>query len=108
MLPPEVNHSSYMFEATDPRTIRYGLGAIVVDRRLSTDRAVWGDEVALDVEVWNQKLLPVPLLVVGRPVLVSLWALDGRWRRQAGQVPVAPRAGARRPPRCVGTRRLLG
>ncbi|MEJ1095922.1 MULTISPECIES: DNA polymerase III subunit alpha [unclassified Pseudoxanthomonas] len=26
--PPEVNHSNYMFEATDPRTIRYGLGAI--------------------------------------------------------------------------------
>lgn len=28
VLPPEVNHSNYMFEATDPRTIRYGLGAI--------------------------------------------------------------------------------
>ncbi|WP_368564539.1 DNA polymerase III subunit alpha [Pseudoxanthomonas sp. UTMC 1351] len=26
--PPEANHSNYMFEATDPRTIRYGLGAI--------------------------------------------------------------------------------
>ncbi|GGD57071.1 DNA polymerase III subunit alpha [Pseudoxanthomonas indica] len=28
VLPPEINHSAYMFEATDPRTIRYGLGAI--------------------------------------------------------------------------------
>ncbi len=28
VLPPEVNASDYMFEATDPRTIRYGLGAI--------------------------------------------------------------------------------
>ncbi|MDQ3056316.1 MAG: DNA polymerase III subunit alpha [Pseudomonadota bacterium] len=28
MLPPDVNASNYMFEATDVRTIRYGLGAI--------------------------------------------------------------------------------
>lgn len=28
VLPPEINHSNYMFEATDPRTIRYGIGAI--------------------------------------------------------------------------------
>ncbi|MBJ6977984.1 MULTISPECIES: DNA polymerase III subunit alpha [unclassified Luteimonas] len=28
MLPPDVNHSSYMFEANDPRTLRYGLGAV--------------------------------------------------------------------------------
>ena len=28
VLPPEVNASDFMFEATDPRTIRYGLGAI--------------------------------------------------------------------------------
>jgi len=28
VLPPEINHSDYMFEATDPRTIRYGIGAI--------------------------------------------------------------------------------
>ncbi len=28
VLPPEVNHSAYMFEATDKRTVRYGLGAI--------------------------------------------------------------------------------
>jgi len=28
VLPPEVNASEYMFVATDPRTVRYGLGAI--------------------------------------------------------------------------------
>ncbi|MEO6226687.1 MAG: DNA polymerase III subunit alpha [Thermomonas sp.] len=28
VLPPDVNSSTYMFEATDPRTIRYGLGAL--------------------------------------------------------------------------------
>ncbi|MCY7313083.1 MAG: DNA polymerase III subunit alpha [Pseudoxanthomonas sp.] len=28
VLPPDVNASSYMFVATDPRTVRYGLGAI--------------------------------------------------------------------------------
>jgi uncharacterized protein (DUF58 family) len=43
---------------------RYGLHGIRFDRRLGSDRAVWGDEVALDVEVWNGKLLPVPLVAV--------------------------------------------
>ncbi|HST45259.1 MAG TPA: DNA polymerase III subunit alpha [Luteimonas sp.] len=28
MLPPDVNASGYLFEAIDPRTIRYGLGAV--------------------------------------------------------------------------------
>jgi len=28
VLPPDVNASAYMFEAIDPRTIRYGLGAV--------------------------------------------------------------------------------
>jgi len=43
---------------------RYGLHDIQFDRHLGSDRAVWGDEVALDVEVWNGKLLPVPLVAV--------------------------------------------
>ncbi len=61
---------------------RYGLDAISYERRLGTRRAVWGDEVALDVEVWNRKVLPVPLLtaddhvtdtlrVAGRPLVAS-------------------------------------
>lgn len=41
---------------------RYGLDSIQLQRRIGSDRAVWGDEVALDVEVWNRKPLPVPLL----------------------------------------------
>jgi DNA polymerase-3 subunit alpha len=28
ILPPDINHSSYAFKATDPKSIRYGLGAI--------------------------------------------------------------------------------
>ncbi|MCV0404196.1 MAG: DUF58 domain-containing protein [Chloroflexi bacterium] len=61
---------------------RYGLDSIAYERRLGTGRAVWGDEIPLDVEVWNRKLLPVPLVTVddhvtdtlrvkGRPLLAS-------------------------------------
>jgi len=42
---------------------RYGLQAISYERRLGSDRAVWGDEVTLDVDVWNRKLLPLPWLL---------------------------------------------
>jgi len=51
---------------------RYGLESISYERRLGSDRAVWGDEVPLDVEVWNQKLLPVPLLVADDHVTDTL------------------------------------
>ena len=51
---------------------RYGLANIAFDRRLGSERAVWGDDVALDVEVWNQKVLPVPLLVVDDHVTDTL------------------------------------
>lgn len=51
---------------------RYGLGSITYERRLGTTRAVWGDEVPLDIEVWNQKLLPVPLLLADDHVTDSL------------------------------------
>jgi uncharacterized protein (DUF58 family) len=61
---------------------RYGLESIDYQRRIGTSRAVWGDHVSLDVEVWNRKLLPVPLLtaddhvtetlrVAGRPLVAS-------------------------------------
>ncbi|MCA1572067.1 MAG: DUF58 domain-containing protein [Chloroflexi bacterium] len=61
---------------------RYGLESIGYERRIGTDRAVWGDQVALEIEVWNRKLLPVPLLtaddhatdtlrVIGRPLVAS-------------------------------------
>ena len=57
---------------------RYGLSSIVFERRLGSNRAVWGDEIALDVEVWNQKLLPVPLLVVDDYVTDSLRVMGRR------------------------------
>lgn len=57
---------------------RYGLASITFERRLGSHRAVWGDEVTLDVEVWNAKLLPVPLLVVDDFVTDSLRVLGRR------------------------------
>lgn len=61
---------------------RYGLESIGYERRIGTHRAVWGDQVPLDIEVWNRKLLPVPLLtaddhvtdtlrISGRPLVAS-------------------------------------
>jgi uncharacterized protein (DUF58 family) len=43
---------------------RHGLRGVTYERRLGTDRAVWGDEIPLDVIVWNRKLLPLPWLHV--------------------------------------------
>jgi len=51
---------------------RYGLESIDYERRIGTNRAVWGDQVALDVEVWNRKLLPVPLLTADDNVTDTL------------------------------------
>ncbi|MGH2417055.1 MAG: DUF58 domain-containing protein [Candidatus Limnocylindria bacterium] len=61
---------------------RYGLDSVGYERRIGTSRAVWGDQVPLDVEVWNRKLLPLPLLtaddhvtdtlrVAGKPLVAS-------------------------------------
>lgn len=61
---------------------RYGLESVGYERRIGTTRAVWGDEVPLDIEVWNRKLLPLPLLtaddhvtdtlhVAGKPLVAS-------------------------------------
>jgi len=51
---------------------RYGLESIAYERRIGTGRAVWGDQVALDIEVWNRKLLPVPLLTADDHVTDTL------------------------------------
>lgn len=51
---------------------RYGLDRVAFDRRLGTDRAVWGDQVPLDVEIWNQKPLPLPLIAVDDHVTETL------------------------------------
>jgi uncharacterized protein (DUF58 family) len=39
---------------------RYGTARLEYERRLSTDRAVAGDDVGLDVTIWNRKALPLP------------------------------------------------
>ena len=41
---------------------RFGLRDVTYERHLGTDRAVWGDEIPLDVTVWNRKLLPLAWL----------------------------------------------
>ncbi|MGH2401780.1 MAG: DUF58 domain-containing protein, partial [Candidatus Limnocylindria bacterium] len=51
---------------------RYGLESIGYARHIGTRRAVWGDQVPLDVEVWNRKLLPVPLLTADDHVTDTL------------------------------------
>ncbi|MGI8999054.1 MAG: DUF58 domain-containing protein [Candidatus Limnocylindria bacterium] len=56
---------------------RYGLQSISYERRIGTDRAVWGDQVPLDIEVWNRKLLPVPLLTADDHVTDTL-RVNGR------------------------------
>ncbi|HEX6655754.1 MAG TPA: DUF58 domain-containing protein, partial [Candidatus Limnocylindria bacterium] len=39
---------------------RYGTARLEYGRRLTTDRAVAGDDIGLDVSVWNRKPLPLP------------------------------------------------
>ena len=43
---------------------RYGLRRLRYERHLARDRAVWGDEVRLDVTVWNDKPIPLAWLAV--------------------------------------------
>lgn len=61
---------------------RYGLESVGYERRIGSRRAVWGDQVPLEVEVSNRKLLPLPLLIaddhvtdtlriVGKPLMAS-------------------------------------
>jgi uncharacterized protein (DUF58 family) len=38
----------------------YGVRRVAYERQLSTDRAVAGDSVNLDVSIWNRKPLPLP------------------------------------------------
>lgn len=51
---------------------RFGLQSITFERRIGTDRAVWGDQVPMEIEVWNRKLLPVPLLTADDHVTDTL------------------------------------
>ncbi len=93
---------------------RYGLRSVDYERRLATDRAVFGDEFALDVVVWNRKLLPLPWLraddfvpeelVVARAIprpIGPTGAFAARQHVVAGVVRArgAPPARGRQPPR---------
>ena len=60
---------------------RYGLRSLRYDRRLERDRAVWGDELALEVSVWNDKALPLAWL------RVDDFATDGVVVREKPLVP---------------------
>lgn len=44
-------------------TAALGLRGVTYERRLGRDRMVWGDEIPLDLVIWNGKLLPLALLV---------------------------------------------
>ena len=43
---------------------RYGMRRVEYTRSLGAARAVVGDEVALDVTIWNRKPLPLPWVAV--------------------------------------------
>ncbi len=69
---------------------RYGLDSIGYERRIATNRAVWGDQVPLDVEVWNRKLLPVPLLTADDHVTDTLRVAGKHAGRQRAAGPGSP------------------
>lgn len=52
--------ATFAYGATTRLWTRYGLADLEYDRRLSTERAVTGDTVDLQVAVWNRKALPLP------------------------------------------------
>src|SRR4029079_12928632 len=39
---------------------RYGTARLQSERHLTTDRAVAGDDIGLDISIWNRKALPLP------------------------------------------------
>jgi uncharacterized protein (DUF58 family) len=51
---------------------RYGIRRIEYERRLGTNRAVAGDNVGLDVTIWNRKALPLPWVTAEEPVPARL------------------------------------
>jgi uncharacterized protein (DUF58 family) len=51
---------------------RYGITRVEYERRLGTHRAVAGDDVALDVTIWNRKALPLPWVTAEEPIPVRL------------------------------------
>ncbi len=57
---------------------RYCLTRVEYQRRLSSNRAFFGDEVQLEIEVANRKLLPLPWLQVEDEVPAEVTLLKGK------------------------------
>jgi len=55
---------------------RFGLRRLHYERTLQRDRTVWGEDVPLDMAVWNDKLLPVPWVAVDDGVSSGLVVRD--------------------------------
>jgi uncharacterized protein (DUF58 family) len=51
-----------MVEVVHAIWVRRGLNGIRYARRLGSRRLAWGDEITLDVEIWNRKALPLAWL----------------------------------------------
>lgn len=55
---------------------RFGLRRLHYERTLGRDRTVWGEDIPLDVAVWNDKALPVPWLSVDDDVSAGVALRD--------------------------------
>jgi uncharacterized protein (DUF58 family) len=53
---------TFVLETVRQIWARYGLSDVTYRRRLGTDRTTWGEEIPLDIEVWNRKRLPLAWL----------------------------------------------
>ena len=65
---------------------RRGLKHVLYERRFGTERAVWGDEIPLDLVVWNRKILPLAWLQVEDYVNEEVVVHEGVPTRGAGSV----------------------
>ncbi len=98
VLPPDVNHSDFMFVATDARTIRYGLGAVkgvgqgVCEAIVETRNDGGGFKDILD---FCKRVDSTKLNKRALEALVSAGALDALGRNRASlalQIPEATKA----------------
>jgi uncharacterized protein (DUF58 family) len=53
---------TFVLEVVRQIWARYGLHDVTYRRHLVTDRTTWGEEIPLDVEIWNRKRLPLAWL----------------------------------------------
>lgn len=56
----------------------HGGRALHYRRHLRSHRALWGDQVPLSIELWNRKLLPVPLVTTRDHVTEGLTVVERR------------------------------